>query len=334
MSGALSYAHLSHLSTEIGLYEHALFTEPRTEHGYCVDDVARGLVVAVRAHDPAVSELVDVYLHFVLAAVRDDGTAHNRRSADGSWQDVASTDDHWGRALWALGTTAAETTDPAVCVRALEGARMAMRARSPWPRARAYAVLGATEVLSVVPDDAAARALVGRSRPVLLHHTADPAWPWPEPRLTYANSVLPEAVIAVGAVHGDDLIVREGTAMLRWLLDVQTRDGHVSVVPAGGFACGDSGPGFDQQPIEVAALAEACARAFRVTGAQEWRTAVERCRAWFLGDNDAGLAVYDASTGGGFDGLHRSSVNENQGAESTLAALSTLQLAARLDLAP
>ena len=57
-----------------------------------------------------------------------------------------------------------------------------------------------------------------------------------------------------------------------------------------------------------------------------WALTIERCVAWFLGANDAGLAVYDPATGGGFDGLHRDRVNQNQGAESTLAALSTLQL--------
>ena len=55
--------------------------------------------------------------------------------------------------------------------------------------------------------------------------------------------------------------------------------------------------------------------------------------AWFEGANDAGLKMWDPNTGGGFDGLHAHSVNQNQGAESTLAVLSTLQHAGRLSAA-
>ena len=45
--------------------------------------------------------------------------------------------------------------------------------------------------------------------------------------------------------------------------------------------------------------------------------------AWFLGDNDTGVSLYDPSTGGSFDGLEADGRNANQGAESTLALIST-----------
>jgi len=76
----------------------------------------------------------------------------------------------------------------------------------------------------------------------------------------------------------------------------------------------------------VTALAEACWRAYRVTGDDAWLPVVDRCTAWFSGLNDTGVVVYDRATGGGRDGIHALRVNENQGAESTLAALGTLQL--------
>ena len=52
--------------------------------------------------------------------------------------------------------------------------------------------------------------------------------------------------------------------------------------------------------------------------------------AWFEGDNDSATVMYDYATGAGFDGLERDGRNENRGAESTLAALSTYQQARRL----
>jgi hypothetical protein len=93
----------------------------------------------------------------------------------------------------------------------------------------------------------------------------------------------------------------------------------------GGWTSGEARPGFDQQPIEVAALADACARAHRLTGDVRWARGVERAVGWFLGDNDAGTPLYDPVTGGGCDGLHVAGRNANQGAESTLAMIATLQ---------
>ncbi len=92
----------------------------------------------------------------------------------------------------------------------------------------------------------------------------------------------------------------------------------------------DKGPGFDQQPIEVAALADACARAHDLDADQQWIDGITAATDWFLGDNDGAVLMWDPETGGGFDGLHRSGPNLNQGTESTLAFLSTMQHARRL----
>jgi hypothetical protein len=118
--------------------------------------------------------------------------------------------------------------------------------------------------------------------------------------------------------------------MLQWLLTVETRDGHLSVVPVGGWGPGEGRPAFDQQPIEVAALADACMRAAMVTGDSSWLAGVEMSVLWFLGDNDAQIPLLDERTGGGCDGLGRNSRNGNQGAESTLAMISVLQHGGRL----
>ena len=100
---------------------------------------------------------------------------------------------------------------------------------------------------------------------------------------------------------------------------------HLSVTPTHGRGPGDLPPAFDQQGIEVAAIAEACARAFEVTSDARWADAVGMAWAWFEGSNDVGVVMYDAETGAGYDGLTPTGRNENRGAESTLAALSTLQ---------
>jgi hypothetical protein len=131
--------------------------------------------------------------------------------------------------------------------------------------------------------------------------------------------------MAAGEHLHDTRALDEGLAMLGWLLDLETSGSHLSVTPVGGWAPGEARPGFDQQPIEVAALADACAHAFRLTGDRSWARGLERAVRWFLGDNDAGTPLYDPVTGGGYDGLHIDGRNANQGAESTLAMIATLQ---------
>ena len=85
-------------------------------------------------------------------------------------------------------------------------------------------------------------------------------------------------------------------------------------------------------------MADACATASAVTGDERWDHQVFRAVAWFLGDNDSRTIMYDPLTGGCYDGLTADGPNLNQGAESTLALVATLQhartLAARGGIRP
>jgi hypothetical protein len=180
-------------------------------------------------------------------------------------------------------------------------------------------------VLRAVPGHALAAGLLADVTGYVGGPGRNPDWPWPEARLFYANAVLPEALIAAGELLGDRTAGDDGLRLLTWLLAVESRDGHLSPTPAGGWGAGEPRPAFDQQPIEVAALADACARAFRVTGDRAWLTGVRRAVGWFEGDNDGRVPMCDPDTGGGHDGLERGGRNGNQGAESTLALISTLQ---------
>ena len=155
-------------------------------------------------------------------------------------------------------------------------------------------------------------------------------WRWPEPRLAYANATLAEAAIAAGAALERDAVLERGLAMLAWLLELETQCGHLSLTGVGGRGPGDVGPQFDQQPIEAAALADACWRAYTLTGDAQWTRGIEAAAAWFSGDNDTGMRMRDDRSGGAFDGLRPDGVNLNQGAESTLALISTMQRAQSL----
>lgn len=327
----MNLGHVAAISDDVGIFEHCLFDQPRTEHGYCVDDVARALIVVERAprSDAVATRLAPTYAAFLADSQDHDGRITNRRSTSGEWCGAPSTDDHWGRALWAWGVSAGWSADPSRASESLEHFERSAQQRSPFLRSMMFAALGACAVLESLPTHRPARALLQDALAILPTDTRA-RWPWPEQRLTYANAVIPEVMMLGGAILGDSAMVRRGKSLLMWLLDVQSVAGRLSLVPHTGWAPGEPLPAFDQQPIEVAAIVEACATAYDLTSDQTWREFALLGRRWFDGHNDQGIAMCDLATGAGFDALTQTGRNENQGAESTLAHVSTFQRTERL----
>ncbi|MDP1713013.1 MAG: hypothetical protein Q8K86_11235 [Candidatus Nanopelagicaceae bacterium] len=327
-----TFLHLKRLTTKFGLQEHALFDVPRPEHGYCVDDVARGLIVLCREPTLDSTELamLELYLDFTLRALSEEGACHNRMDSEGNWADEPGTGDWWGRAMWGLGYAAAHAPLAGQRARAVQGFHLLARTTSPDLKSLSFASLGAGELLLVYPDDSAARRVLEGVRKRLTHSVSK-TWIWPEKRLSYSNGSVAEAVILIGWVLDDAPTLIHGISMLEFLLEIETSSGHFSVTPVDGRE-DDGGMSFDQQPIEIAAIADACARAFQVTGEARWAEKVQLAWSWFLGNNDKSVPMFDFGTGGGYDGLHDRGPNLNQGAESTISMLSTAQQALKTGL--
>lgn len=322
-----AWRHVLSMSDRIGMFEHADLAAPRLAHGYCTDDVARLLIAILREPGPGreLNDLARVCFRFLVDAQGVTGRTRNRRSARGRWQGRRGVEDCWGRSTWAFGSAARLATDDWMRSGAVSYFGHAVGQRSPHRRAMAFAALGAAELLLAHPRHDRAAQLLADAVATIGRPTDDPEWPWPERRLAYANAVLPEALIAAGSSLDRPDVLEDGLVLLRWLLDRQTVDGHLSVVPVDGAGRDDRTPAFDQQPIEVAALADACARAEAATGDTQWRRGVDLAIGWFEGHNDVGAVMSDPVTGGGFDGLTPQGYNLNQGAESTLALISTMQ---------
>lgn len=324
----MNLKHLTNLTSSIGLFEHCLGSEPRPEHGYCVDDVARALIVLMRDGNSSLdkSRLMDVYSVFLSESQLPDGRLVNRRDSHGAWRGVPSTADHWGRALWAWGTVVRSSRDTAIAAEAYERFRVSARRRSTYLRSMAFAALGASQVLEVLPGNKPALGII-RDTIAMFPDPAGSRWAWPEPMLTYANGAIPEAMMLAGFHTNHDNLIRQGRHALEWLWQLQLVGGRLSVVPHHGWLPGDALPAFDQQPIEVAALVDACATAYDVTSDPIWLERIDLGRRWFDGHNDQGIAMHDPATGAGFDALTLDGRNDNRGAESTIAFLSVDQRA-------
>ncbi len=326
-----SLRHLLRMTDDTSVFEHAIGALPNRSLGYCTDDAGRALAVLARWGGPDAEPLAERMLEFLVQAHEGEGRFRLRMGFDRRWTADPSSDDASSRAIFGLGVAAA--TAPWAQVRR-EARRLFESAavfRTPFMRATAHAAVGAAELFRADPTCATARSMVDDALRSLPRGSDDGLWPWPEPRLAYGNALLPEALIATGHAAGDDAAVDEGLRLLRWLVEGEIRDGHLSFTPTAGRGPGEAGPTFDQQPIEAGALADACARAFDVTNDIAWLETLRRCVSWFEGRNDVGVPMFDERTGGAFDGLHPDGVNENQGAESAVALLTTLQQAFRLE---
>jgi hypothetical protein len=320
------------MTDDVGLWEHALYDVPRIDHGYCTDDNARALVIVSRQPDPTpdLVDLATVYLRFVEDAAMPHGVFRNRRRPDGTWADGGGSDDSRGRALWGLGTAAHLAPESRMQSEALELFVQQTEFDSSSPRAIAFALLGAADVEIAAPGLQETRRAMRRWS-IRLTRSEEDSWPWPERRLAYDNARIPEGLLAAGVSLGDDRLVESGLRLLGWLVGVESREGHFSYAPVGGWAPGEPRPGFDQQPVETAAMADACSRAWSITGDEVWRDRTMMAARWLMGENDGERALYDVASGGCCDGLTRTGVNLNQGAESTVSALIALQQAARLN---
>src|SRR4029434_5456409 len=192
------------------------------------------------------------------------------------------------------------------------------------PRAWAFAIIAIHEYLRAFSGD----RVVSQTRDVLTSMLADlfranstPEWQWFERIATYDNAKLSHAMILSGQSTSQPEILEIGLASLRWLLAAQTAaDGHFAPIGCHGFGPrGGDCARFDQQPLEAHAMVSACLAAFSATGDNFWHQAARPSFEWFLGRNDLGRPLYDPTTGGCRDALLQDHLNQNQGAESSLA---------------
>jgi glycosyltransferase involved in cell wall biosynthesis len=329
--------HLSQLTDATGIFQHATFTIPNYFEGYCTDDNARALLLAVLLGElgkekPRVHRMASTYAAFLQSAFNEQrGRFHNFLGFDRRWLDEVGSDDSHGRALWALGVCVGRAARPDLSLWAASYFELALPAimETSSPRSWAFGLLGIQGYLRRFAGDRRAEqareALVGRLLE-LYDRTATPDWPWFEEVLSYDNARLPQALIAAGEPGGNPRATDVGLTALGWLVSVQSApQGHFRAIGCHGFYQKGREPArFDQQPVEANATVSACLEAYQSTQDAVWMAEARSAFEWFLGRNDLGQELYDPATGGCCDGLQEDRVNRNQGAESTLAFLLSL----------
>lgn len=333
----LKLDHLFRMSDSAGIFQHASFTVPNFAEGYCTDDNARALVLAMMLQrqglgSPRLSEQAATYAAFLNHAFdRQRGRFHNFMSFDRHWLDKIGSEDCHGQSLWALGLCVAQAGQGSFQRLAAELFELALPVAAHFtsPRAWAFTLIGIDEYLRRLSGDRRANQIRESLTAKLMQRYTDAAtdeWNWFEDVVSYANAKLPHAMILSGRCMNNGAMVEVGLKTLRWLVKIQTSEaGSFRPIGSNGFyPRGQERALFDQQPIEAQATVSACIEAYNATNDLFWVAEARRAFEWFLGRNDLGLALYDAGTGGCRDGLHMDRLSQNQGAESTLAFLLAL----------
>jgi hypothetical protein len=322
--------HLITLSDDVGVIQHATENVPNRATGYCTDDVARALIVAVARLrvaplDTQAQRLTSTYLAFLLEAQRDDGRFRNFMSYDRRWLDEVGTEDSNGRALWGLGYAMRYAPDG-------RWGRVAQRlfrrglAGLDWlayPNSEAYAMLGLAHALAVNAQPAyvsALRALGVRSLERLAAQS-NAEWTWFDEAMTYDLGRLPEALVRAGLALEEEAFVDGGLLALSFYERVAFENGvFVPIGNRGWYQRGGTRARYDQQPLEAAAMVDAEFAALDATGDPSHNGMARAALAWYRGANTEGIVMEHG--GGCYDGLAAGCANRNMGAESTLALLS------------
>ncbi len=336
--------HLGKLTDSTGIFQHAAYSLPSFKEGYCTDDNARALLLTVMLEETGddseqLHGLATTYAAFVNHAfIPESGRFHNFMGFDRRWLDDDGADDSLGRSLLVLGACVGRSRRVDLRRWAGELFERALPAitETRSPRAWALTLVGIQEYFRRFTGDRAV-ALIGTTliERLLAEFGAASSggWVWFEEILSYGNARLPHALIVGGQWAGNSEALEVGLRSLRWLMRVQTAEGgHFRPIGSDGFFVrGGSRADFDQQPLEAWLSTAACIEAWYATQDEFWLKEAGRAFEWFLGRNDLRLPLYNAASGGCFDGLHFDRVNLNQGAESTLAFLLALQEMRRVE---
>jgi glycosyltransferase involved in cell wall biosynthesis len=332
----LKLDHILRLTDDTGILQHAAFTIPNRFEGYCTDDNARALIlmVVLEQYEEESSAglnnaLAEKFMAFLWHALcSDTGRIRNFLNYNRTWTEVEGSEESHARTLWALGTVVARSRQTGLSEAAEDLFRRVLSPVLDFTSLRAWSfvLLGIQEFTNAHSDHKEVISirdeLAGRLYGMYCKNSG-PRWNWFEDQLTYFNARLPHALLVSGKAMQRTDMVEVALSTLDWLSRIQ-RSEHGDFSPIGNkgfYPRRGERARFDQQPIDAHAMVSASLEAYLTTHDLRWRDEAVTAFKWFLGYNDVGLPLYNRCTGGCRDGLMQDGVNQNEGAESTIAYL-------------
>jgi glycosyltransferase involved in cell wall biosynthesis len=323
--------HILRLTDDTGIVQHAKYGIPNLKEGYCLDDNARALIMALMAYQRNKSkeafELLPIYLSFIHYMQTEDGNFRNFLSFNRQYLDEVGSEDSFGRTIWALGYLigcAASNSYREFATELFHRSFPHFKALKHL-RGMANTIIGICHYLKVVPgDEGMVQELVRLTQPIINAYdkTQSPEWQWFEEKMTYDNAILPLALLHSCEITGNEKAKQVALKTMAFLDELTLSNGYLSPVGNDGwYYKGGKFPAFDQQAIETMAMVLMHFQAYQILREPQYIERMFLSYKWFLGENTLRAPLYDHETKGCCDGLLPTGINRNQGAESTLAYL-------------
>ncbi|MCR4335655.1 MAG: glycosyltransferase family 4 protein [archaeon] len=324
----ISFKHFAKMTDDFGIIQFSDYSTPDIKSGYTLDDNARALIVATKGYEKYGSKrmlkFADTFLNFIEKCQMKDGMFHNAVDENKEFLDEVGSEDSFGRTLLGTGTVLNSTLPETYRLRAKKILQNTA-SQSPSiisPRAQADSLIGIINSKNYIPEWNGMKEEMLDSLVSKYENVSSGDWNWFEEYLTYGNSRMPEALFEAQDHFNDVRVPKIAKESMDFLTDTLFIKGKF--VPVGQekwFVKNEDRSFFDQQPIEAAEMTTAFVKAYEKTGNQNYLKKARNTFDWFLGKNSHNQMVYDESTGGCFDGLTKTGVNANQGAEAIVSYL-------------
>ena len=324
--------HIKKLTTDFGILQFSKFSQPDPESGYTLDDNARALINMVLYNkafpDKNTLKLANTYLNFIEGIQQNNGWFDNYKDFDHQLtkqNKEVNLEDANGRALWSLGTVIShrDTLPLEMICQAVKCWDKAIKRIDDIksPRAIAYALKGLYLYHSIYKDEEVKTHIEKLADELLRHYNINSAenWCWYEDYMTYANNVLPEAMMYSYLVTKNPKYKKIAAITFDFLLSHYFMKGQLKVISnRGWFKKENERIFYGEQPIEVATTIIALDLFYEVTRNKKYKDQLKLAFIWFLGNNHLKQIMYNPENGASYDGLEDKHININQGAESTL----------------
>ena len=331
----IKLTHLKKMTTDFGMIQFSVFNTPDLTSGYTIDDNARALISICQhfelTKDETDLKYIKIYLDFIKFCQQQEGYFLNYVDSNKNFtpqNNETNISDSNGRAIWALGylislekimpTDLIETAGE-VLHKSLSSLEAMYSTRS-----MAFVIKGlyyANKHRGLPKITILIKTLANRLVQ-MYKHESEKDWLWFESYLTYANSILPEALLCAYEDTGASEYQKIAKESFDFLLSVIFHDDQIRVVSNQGWNIkGKTSNRFGEQAIDVAYTILALSRFYDIFQDKQYFSKIETSFSWFLGKNHLNQIVYNPCTGGCYDGLEESYINLNQGAESTVSYL-------------
>lgn len=322
------------ITDDTGMIQHSSFTIPDPNSGYTTDDNARALMTSVMLYErykyAEYLKLVYRYLSFLLYAQNDSGGFKNFMDYNRNFIETNGSEDCFGRCLWCLGYTINSKNLPAnlknpvwlMLKKALPNVR-----NLKFIMGKTYSLLGLCFIYQFTLDNKIKDLIISISDDLVnsFKVNSNDNWKWFKDKLTYGNSIIPFSLLSSYSLTKNNEYLDTAVDALNFLDSIYFRKNYFKPIGCNGwFKKGDMSPAeFDEQPVEACGSAFMYSEAYKITGNTLYMDRLKSCYSWFTGNNSSGRSMVDDQTHGSYDGIMKSRINFNTGAESILAKIVT-----------